>query len=68
MGFSRQEYWSGVPSPSKDHFTFSYLEPRLPNIEESSGNVEIFFFSLFFPEEGKCLIIKMKPYQIQRKG
>ena len=25
MGFSRQEYWSGVPSPSPDSFSFFFL-------------------------------------------
>ena len=43
MGFSRQEYWSGVPLPSPDIATGqdkNYLEPTRSNVAEdltSSG-------------------------------
>ena len=41
MGFSRQEYWSRVPSPSPNHVTrgleFSVLSPWPPGREEGSA-------------------------------
>ena len=33
MGFSRQEYWSGVPSPSPGDLPEPGIEPRSPALE-----------------------------------
>ena len=32
MGFSRQEYWSGVPLPSPGDLTDPGIEPRSPTL------------------------------------
>ena len=32
MGFSRQEYWSGLPCPSPGHFPDPGMEPGLPEL------------------------------------
>ena len=33
MGFSRQEYWSGVPLPSPGHLPDPGIEPRSPALQ-----------------------------------
>ena len=33
MGFSRQEYWSGLPFPSPGHLPDPGIEPRSPALE-----------------------------------
>ena len=33
MGFSRQEYWSGVPSPSPGDLANPGIEPRSPALQ-----------------------------------
>ena len=33
MGFSRQEYWSGLPLPSPGDLSDSGIEPRSPALE-----------------------------------
>ena len=33
MGFSRQEYWSGLPSPSPGDLPNSGIEPRSPTLQ-----------------------------------
>ena len=33
MGFSRQEYWSGLPFPSPGHLPDPEIEPRSPALE-----------------------------------
>ena len=58
MGFSRQEYWSGLPFPSPEDLPDSGIEPRSPALQADaliseppvpgSGTVLIsFLFSLF---------------------
>ena len=32
MGFSRQEYWSGLPFPSPEYLPDSGIEPRSPSL------------------------------------
>ena len=32
MGFSRQEYWNGLPSPSPGGLTYLWIEPRSPTL------------------------------------
>ena len=36
MGFSRQEYWSGLPFPSPGHFPDPGIEPRSPALQADS--------------------------------
>ena len=33
MGFSRQEYWNGLPSPSPEDLPNPGIEPRSPALE-----------------------------------
>ena len=36
MGFSRQEYWSGLPFPSPGDLPDPGIEPRSPELQENS--------------------------------
>ena len=36
MGFSRQEYWSGLPFPSSGDFPDPGIEPRSPALQADS--------------------------------
>ena len=36
MGFSKQEYWSGVPLPSPGDLPNPGIEPRSPALQEDS--------------------------------
>ena len=36
MGFSRQEYWSGLPSPSPGDLPDRGFEPRFPALQADS--------------------------------
>ena len=36
MGFSRQEYWSGLPFPSPGDLSNPGIEPRSPTLQEDS--------------------------------
>ena len=36
MGFSRQEYWSGLPFPSPEDLSASGIESRSPELQEDS--------------------------------
>ena len=36
MGFSRQEYWSGLPFPSPGDFPNPGIEPRSPTLQADS--------------------------------
>ena len=36
MGFSRQEYWSGLPCPPPEDFPSPVIEPRSPALQEDS--------------------------------
>ena len=36
MGFSRQEYWSGLPFPSPGDFPDPRIEPSSPTLQEDS--------------------------------
>ena len=36
MGFSRQEYWSGLPFPSPGHLPNPGIEPRSPALQADS--------------------------------
>ena len=41
MGFSRQEYWSGLPFPSPGDFPNPGLEPRSPALQVDSLPTEL---------------------------
>jgi len=36
MGFSRQEYWSGLPCPSPGDLPHPGIEPRSPSLQADS--------------------------------
>ena len=36
MGFSRQEYWSGLPFPSPENLPDPEIEPRSPALQADS--------------------------------
>ena len=36
MGFSRQEYWSGLPFPSPGELSDPGIEPRFPTLQADS--------------------------------
>ena len=36
MGFSRQEYWSGLPFPSPENLSDPGIEPRSPALQADS--------------------------------
>ena len=41
MGFSRQEYWSGLPFPSPGDLPNPGIEPRSPTLQEDSSQTEL---------------------------
>ena len=41
MGFSRQEYWSGLPYPSPGDFPNQGIEPRSPALQANSLLIEL---------------------------
>ena len=41
MGFSRQEYWSGLPFPSPGDLPSPGIEPRSPALQENSLPTEL---------------------------
>ena len=41
MGFSRQEYWSGLPFPSPEDLPDSGIEPRYPALQADSLPTEL---------------------------
>ena len=41
MGFSRQEYWSGLPSPSPGGLSDTGMEPRSPVLQADSLPAEL---------------------------
>ena len=40
MGFSRQEYWCGLPFPSPGDLPDPEIEPRSPTLQEDSGGLQ----------------------------
>ena len=36
MGFSQQEYWSGLPFPSPGYLPDSWIKPRFPALQADS--------------------------------
>ena len=41
MGFSRQEYWSGLPFPSPEDLSDPGIEPRSPALQADSLPTEL---------------------------
>jgi len=41
MGFSKQEYWSGLPSPSPEDLPDPGIEPRFPALQAASLPFEL---------------------------
>ena len=41
MGFSRQEYWSGLPFPSPGDLSDPGIEPRSPGLQADSLPTEL---------------------------
>ena len=48
MGFSRQEYWSGLPFPSPGDLSNPGIEPRSPALQADALTSNVFFFPLPF--------------------
>ena len=55
MGFSRQEYWSGLPCPPPRDLPNPGIEPRSPVSKHIIGSVtfQLKTFQLAFPKEKK---------------
>ena len=53
MGFSRQEYWSGLPFPSPEDLPDPGIEPRSPALQADSLPSELpgnpMFINTLFP-------------------
>ena len=54
IGFSRQEYWSGLPFPSPGDLPNPGIKPRSAALQADSFPAESLKLS-FFPSEGKLL-------------
>ena len=60
MGFSRQEYWSGLPFPSPEDFPDTEIEPRSPALQADSlpseppGGSQSAVISHWFPFAISC--------------
>ena len=58
MGFSRQEYWSGLPFPSPGDLPDPGIEPRSPALQadalpsEPPGKINSKVFRISVPEMG----------------
>ena len=65
MGFSRQEYWSGLPFPSAGDLPQSGIKPRSPALQKDSLPSEPLgkalyihsFLSLFVSVSGGCGLV-----------
>ena len=58
MGFSRQEYWSGLPFPSPGNFPNTGIEPWSPTLQGDallSEPPEQAFFLLKIESKQQCL-------------
>ena len=64
MGFSRQEYWSGLPFPSPEDLPYPGIEPTSPMSPALAGG----FFTAEPPEKPKKVVdldLDINTYQIQ---
>ena len=52
MGFSRQEYWSGLPCPSLGYLPNSGIEPRSPTLQADfllpEPPVKLLFYMIYY--------------------
>ena len=61
MGFSRQEYWSGLPFPSPGNFPNAGIEPRSPALKADALLTELRGKPILYAEkEQKSLLAKRK--------
>ena len=63
MGFSRQEYWSGVPLPSPVVFAFAVKQKKKSYCQDQCQGAYTFWF--FFLEFYDFMIVLICSYQIQ---
>ena len=62
MGFSRHEYWSGLPFPSLGDLPDPGIEPRSPTLQADAlplshqGGPEIFRSQFNFKSRNNCLL------------
>ena len=76
MGFSRQEYWSGVPLPSPEDLPDPGIEPGSPSPtlyalpSEPPGKSQNGHMTQFWPKrcEGKSLGASRKIFLLRSKG
>ena len=54
MGFSRQEYWSGLPFPSPGDLPDPGIEPRSPALQADDLPTAMSCLGLTNSGEGKC--------------
>ena len=54
MGFSRQEYWSGLPFPSPGNLPYPGIQPRSPALQTDSLLTEL-------PGEGGQAAVSLTP-------
>ena len=48
MGFSRQEYWSGLPCPSPGDLPYPRIKPRSPSLQADSFPLELLWRSISY--------------------
>ena len=62
MGFSRQEYWSGLPFPSLGDLCNEQIEPRSPALQADSLPYEppVFYKQVFILEFYKYFVPFLK--------
>ena len=71
MGFSRQEYWSGLPFPSPGHLPNPEIEPGSPALQADALASEpqgIFFFKISRPHDFRWRIWVSCIYRCLEKG
>ena len=55
MGFSRQEYWSGLPFPSLGYLPNPEIKPRSPTLQKAQSGMKVIFQALdklFMADQG----------------
>ena len=59
MGFSRQEYWSGLPFPSPGDLPDPGIEPWSPTLYEDALPSELTIIVQYYFEEKKKLLSRV---------
>ena len=57
MGFSRQEYWSGLPCPPPGHLPNSGIKPRSPELQADSLPSELLLLELKSKNNKLCFTV-----------